>query len=528
MKYIFDDALIAADLKKLILLLLIISIVQIIREFLSFINSTTFSAFNLETLTAIRKDLFYKLLRLPYSFFDNQQTGYVLSRIGETSGLSALFSDSLINLVVGVLEFVFSLVVLIKLNSKLTLVALSFLPFYFLAGRYFGNVLRGNNIALLEKNAAFSRKIQESLLGVEVIKTFSAEDRETQNINTNLDDIRTTSIKNGYILSASSGAISLIGTLGGLIVLWYSGISIVQGSLTIGTYIAFGGYLSKIYGPTLSVAIAGISLQPALLALNRTSEFFDLVREDEDANRSIQLRNISDQIVFQNVSFAYNGIDIIKNANFSIHGKEHVLFKGRNGAGKTTIMKLLLALYRPDKGKILIDGKDINNINISSLRENISIVSQNIFLFNDSIENNIKYSRPNARQEDIDEAILLSGVGDFYQSLTGGLKTVVGEMGKKLSGGEKQKISLARAILKNSDVIVLDEAASNLDSDSAKRISQLLKNIFKDKICLIISHREWDLDGIGRILEVEQGSVSEAGIRFVSPTSGLGPMEGNL
>lgn len=507
MKYLIDEVIPQRNLQRLGVVLLALILVQLARMSFSLLNSYLFTIINQDISTSIKRDLFHKILRLPFSFYDNRQTGYIASRIGETSGLNVLLSDSLIRVLIGLIEFVISLIILFQLHWKLTLISLTVLPLFYLAGRISSSGLRATSMEMIEKSAHLSKATQESLSGVEVIKMFTAEDREVQKIYAHLKDLKGSNIRNSLLSTLSSEVLSLVGAVGGFIVLWFSGAQIIRGTFTLGAYVAFSGYLAKLYGPTLNLSMMGISLQPGIVAVNRITELFSIAGEDEDKRRTTVIPAINSSIELQNVDFAYTDTDVIKNVSFLLEKGDKVLLKGPNGSGKTTLLKLLMGLYPPMNGRILIDGRDINTITLASLRDRISVVSQNAFLFNGSILQNVLYGNPSASKEDIAEAMSLSDVTSFYHEAI-----EIGEMGKKLSGGEKQKISIARAILKDADVIILDEATSNMDEDSVRRIGSLLKTKFKNKFCLIVSHREWDEPEINKIL-----SISGGGIRICIP-----------
>jgi len=359
----------------------------------------------------------------------------------------------------------------------------------------------------MEKGAVLSRQIQDSLSGVDVVKIFSAEERETNKIHLHLEDLKRSDIKRNLISTFSSEIMSLLGVTGGFLVLWLGGISIIKGTFTIGGYIAFTGYLAKLFGPTQSMAMMGLSFQPAVTALNRVCEFFDMSQEEDGRTAKITLPEPIDRIEFKNVTFSYGNKIALKNIDFVIKRGDKVLITGPNGSGKSTIVKLIVGLYEVKKGEILINQHPISDLSLSSLRERISVVSQNIFLFSDTIRNNILFSKPEAKEEDTEKAIRLSGSLDFIQKLDLAMDTMVGESGRALSGGEKQKISIARAILKHTDVIIFDEATSHQDASSIARIEDLIEHEFKDKLCIIISHRPIKTLSLNKIINLKEGQV---------------------
>lgn len=431
-----------------------------------------------------------------------------MSRIGEVSSLGIFFSSTVIGIIISVFEFVFSLFILFYMHWKLTIVSLIILPFFYFITKHYSHGIRKVSIDIFERSANLSRQLQESISGIEIIKTFVSEDKESQKIRHNLIDFMRSSITNNIIRSVSGGLLAFLGALGGFIVLWYGGSEIMKQSFTLGGYVAFAAYLGKLYGPTQIMASLGLTIQPAASALNRVKELFDLSFDEEDRNRTIKIRKITGKIEFKNVYFSYDQKkDVLTNVSFTIRPGEKVAFFGPNGSGKSTILKLLLGLYKTDRGKILIDGQDINIIVLSTLRERISTVSQNIFLFNDSIKNNIRYNNPNAKDKEIIEAAKTAGAYDFIMNLENGFHTIIGERGKRISGGEKQKISIARAFAKNTNIIFADEIMTHLDSESEGKIYKILKEKFANKTCIIIAQNFSTLKNMDRIYVMEKGKI---------------------
>jgi ABC-type bacteriocin/lantibiotic exporter with double-glycine peptidase domain len=505
MKYIIDEVLIAKNIKLLNLIIILLIAIQLLKLIFSFLTNYLFSVFNQEIIVKIKKDLFHRLLRLPLSFFDKTQTGYLLSRIGEVEGLSFFFSNTFVRILIGLFEFIFCLIVLFYLNWRLTFISISILPLFYFATKYYSKSIRKLSKEVMEKGAILSHKVQDSLSGVEVIKTFTSEERETEKIHYYLDVLKQTSIKRNIVFTLSSELLSLIGVAGGFLVLWWSGIGIIKGTFTIGTYIAFSAYLAKLFGPTQMIATIGLHFQPAVTALERVRELMEYEAEED---KGIKINKVQGEIEFKDVYFTYNSKreEVLKGINLRISPKEKILITGPNGSGKSTLIKLLLGLYKAKRGKILIDKKDINQLSLTSLRERVSIVSQNTFLFNDTVRNNILYSCPDASEEKLIEAVKLSGAYEFIKRLDKRFDTVIGERGVRLSGGEHQKLSIARAILKDSDIIIFDEATTHLDRDSEKRIQKLINENFKNKTCIIISHKIWNIPGL-KIYFMNSGKI---------------------
>jgi len=508
MKFIIDTIIPEKDFRLLNLVIFLLVSIQLIKLIISFLTNYYFNILNQEVLLTVKNDLFKKILSLPLSFFDSNQTGYIMSRIGEVNSLGFFFSSTAVRILIAIFEFVFCLFILLYLHWKLTLVSMLILPFFYFITKHYSQGIRKASRDVFEKGAFLSRQFQESIAGIEVIKTFASEERESQKVQSNLIEYMRSSITTNIIQSISSEGLALLGALGGFIVLWYGGSEIIRENFTIGGYVAFAAYLGKLYGPTQVLASLSLTIQPAVSALNRVKELFDLASDEEDKKRTTRLSKINGEIEFKNVSFSYdNKKDIIRNIGFKINPGEKVAFVGPNGSGKSTIIKLILGLYKTNRGKITIDGYNINSIVLFTLRDKISVVSQNIFLFNDSIKNNIRYSKPHATDEEIIEAAKKAGAYEFISGLEEGFDTIIGEIGKKLSGGEKQKISISRAFIKKSNIIIMDEIMAHLDRQSEKKLYESFTERYSDKTCIIIAHKFSALRKVDKIYELQSGKI---------------------
>ena len=509
MKIIIDNGVMGKNPRVLNLMILLILCTLIVKAFLSIMNGYFSAKFNQEIIASIKKDLIQKLLRLPIVFFDNQQSSYLVSRVSEVEGVGFLFSNSSVRIIISFFELIFCLAILLRLNWELTLVALAVLPVYYFTSRAFQGRMRKLSYEFAEKTAVLSQKIQDSLQGADLIKVFTAEERETEKICSYLDSLRLSNMKRSVIYGLSSEFLSLIGALGGLLVLWFSGVHIIKGTFTLGTYIAFSGYLANLYGPTQMLATLQFNIVPALTSLERLNEIYNYESEGR-LGSMVKMGPIQGNIEFSHVCFSYGREPVLKDVCFDIRAGEKVLLAGPNGAGKTTILKLLLRLYDIQCGAILVDGNDVRQIGLSNLRERFSIVSQNVFLFNASIRSNILFSQPHAQEEEFLEAARQSGVADFVKKYERGFETEVGERAIRLSGGEKQKIAIARAILKDADIMLLDETTTHLDRVSANRLIQLIKQKFAKKTCLIVGHDKVFYPLIDKVLTLDHGAVTDS------------------
>ncbi|MCD6170327.1 MAG: ABC transporter ATP-binding protein [Candidatus Latescibacteria bacterium] len=511
-KYVIDDVLPAKDFHLLLIVIGALLLMHIIRLITSVLANYSFARLSKGIGMAIKKDLCKRILRLPLSFFDKNQTGYLMARIGEVGRLEFLFSSPVVHLLIGVFEFVFCILIMFHLHWKLTFVSLGFIPLLYAVAKYYSQGMRVSSKDLMEQGAQTSRLLQESLSGISVIKAFAKEQQETQKIHGRLAHLFRTSLIQSLVSSISGELLILITGVGGLVILGYGGVEIIRGNFTLGGYFAFTGYLAKLYMPTQMFASMGLTLQPVAVALQRVFNIFDQIPEGQDERRSIVVSSIKGDIVFDNVSFSYDsGKEVLHSVSFQINRGQRVAFVGPSGAGKSTILRLILGFYKAKDGAIRIDGQNINRLVLLDLRERIGIVSQNTFLFNDTIMNNILYSKPEAGEKEAIKAAKLADAHDFITDLPEGYHTVVGERGVILSGGQMQRISIARAILKNPDVIIFDEATSYLDNASERRIQRMMEQTFRNKTCIIVAHRLSTIVSVDKIFVIDDGRVVQVG-----------------
>lgn len=515
-------AIVGKNLSLLNILILVLFGVQIFRFGASWTTNYSFNRFSVEIVSQIKRDLFHRVLRFPMSFFAENQTGYIMSRIGEVEGLNFFFSSTLVHVAISAVQFVFCLGLLLHLNTKLTLVSLLTLPILFGISRWFSKDMRQLSWEFYEKSAILSRGMHDSLSGVEVIKSFGAEERETLKFQAHLNALKGMNIRRTVRTSLFSESVSFLGAGAGFVILLLSGREIISEQFTLGSYFAFSAYFAQLFGPTQLMASLGMTLQPAKVALQRIRELQEIVAEDgHSAGRAIT--SLKGEIDIQDMTFEYEkGKPVLSNVCMRIRSGEKILIAGENGSGKSTLVKLIMGFYQPQSGRILIDGIPMHEISPASLRERISVVSQNTFLFSDSVRNNILYSAPEATQAALEEAVCLSGALGFIKALSRGLDTEIGERGIRLSGGERQKLSIARAILRHSDLIIFDEATTHLDQSSVELLRKVIQNRFAETTCLVISHRPIEIPTIDRAYLLENGSASEVPYN-IQALAGSGP-----
>jgi len=511
-KVLIDLVFPAKDLQAFRVIVVVVLALHLVKAVLSLLMSYLFSVLNQEAQVALRAKLYAKLLRLPLAFYNAQQTGYLLARAQEVQGLNTFFSASLLSLFVGACEFTFAAAILFWMDWWLASLILLVVPFYFLVVRLMTRAVRASSRTALETNARVIRDVQEALSGIAVVKSHRTEDRETGKICEGLSRSREAGVVQGLLLSLTTELVMLIGALGLTALLWWCGLGIIGGTLTIGTYVAFAAYTARLYMPTQQFASVGVALQPALVSLRRVSELFASVSEDDQGQRTVSLSALRGEIRFDGVSFGYaDGDDVLHDVTLRIQPGQKVALVGPSGAGKTTLVSLILRLYAPRAGVIRLDGIDVGTVTSDSLRKRIGIVSQDVFLFNDTIGNNIRYGRPDASESELRDAARLAHVDEFVTTLPGQYETVVGERGMRLSAGQRQRIAIARAILYDPDVLILDEPSSTLDALSEQALRDFLFSHCARKTVIVIAHRFSTIDRADLVVVLDRGAVSQLG-----------------
>ena len=364
----------------------------------------------------------------------------------------------------------------------------------------------------MEKTALVSRNLQESISGVEVIKSFTSEDHVTNKLNSSLKESVTANVERNTINAFTEFVINIISSFGVILVMYYGTREIINDNLTIGSFVAFYSYIAYLYGPSRFLATMHVNLQSAFAALERVFAIFDLIPEYEDDSSKILINRLKGEVIFKDVTFSYdNQTPALKNISFTANPGETVAIVGPTGAGKSTLVKLIIGFYQINKGRLFFDGDDVSKLNLRTLRERIGIVSQEIFLFDDTIMNNIRYGNPKATDEEVIAISKTANAHEFIKDLDDGYQAKVGERGVKFSTGQKQRISIARALLKNPDILIFDEPTSALDAITEKAIKKIIfKNIRKNTV-FIIAHRLSTIAEADKIIVMNHGRIVHIG-----------------
>lgn len=461
----------------------------------------------------IRSQLFQHLEKLHMGFYAKTKTGEILARINDdVASLQDIVTTAFINLVTDMLTVVAILALLLYLDWRLTLISLTVFPLFFFTIGYFSEKIRKKSKEVREKVADILSFFQETVTGMKLIQSFVREKYEARRFVQKGKDMINLRIGLGFWGSLANATAGFIVALGPALVLWFGGYRVMGGVLTIGGLVAFYAYVERLFDPVVRLAQLNITIQTALASIDRIFEFLDIEPEIKDAPDAIALENVRGELSFKGVGFAYKpGEPVLENISFDVKRGERLAIVGPSGVGKTTIINLICRFYEPSRGAISLDGVDIRTIKLSSLRKQIGIVSQETFLFNTSIRENLRYGKLRTTDEEIARAAERANIHDFIANLPDGYETIVADRGMRLSGGEKQRLSIARAILMDPKILILDEATSSLDSVSENLIQKALEPLMRDRTTITIAHRLSTVVDSDRILVLTNGRIVESG-----------------
>jgi len=460
----------------------------------SILQSLVNFRFNTGVTFRVQTALFDRVLRYPLSIFKEKQTGYLMERItGDVHTVESFFSQYLFQFLRNVLTPVISLFILFHLDRSITFLLLALVPLNVLINYLVMVRARSLSYRQMEKTATISGDIQEVLSGIEVIKSYGGEEREKSKVAGKMKDVIELQLRSLLLSSFAGYLLQGINLATRLFITWMCGRRVLAGTMTVGDLTAFTLYSMQLSGQLSGIFSQIISLPYLFLSKGRLHEMFSISPEiDKERKGPPLLRPLKAEgrIEFQKASFAYvPGPPVLREVSFHIAPRDKVAIMGSSGIGKTTLISLVLKFYTPQEGRILLDGRDLQEIDTEWLRSRTAIVSQETFLFNDTVENNIKYGKPGAGQEEVEEAARQALIHDDILQLEKGYRTVVGERGARLSIGQKQRISLARAFLKDPAILILDEPTSALDRWTEKSLGEVLRRIARGRTTILITHR---------------------------------------
>jgi len=460
----------------------------------------------------IRNKLYSHLQRLSLSFFSHKPVGELISRL--TSDITTM-QNALSRAIGDIIKEGVTVGVLVGLlfyfNWQLTLVSLAILPFLVKLTTKLSSQLRKMSRRVRKEMATLTSILQETLSGIRIVKAFSMERYEREKFRTRSKEYFVAEMKSRRIAALIGPLIGFISSFGIAFIVWFGGKQVIEGAMTTGEFVAFMGGLISLYRPLSKLGDVNSIIQQALASGERVFEILDTAPRIKNPPNPVFLSEFRDRIRFENVSFCYEDEVVLKNINLEIKKGETVALVGHSGAGKTTLVNLLARFYDPHEGKILIDDRDLREIDLSSLRRLLGIVTQDTILFNDTIYNNISYGRPGATLKEVIEAAKAANAHSFIEKMKDGYQTHIQERGERLSGGEGQRIAIARAILKNPSILILDEATSEMDSESETLVQEALERLLKSRTAIIIAHRLSTIRNADKIVVIKDGQIVEIG-----------------
>src|SRR5689334_11237001 len=512
-KYVIDDVINKGRHELLVPIALAAGAATIVQALTSFGLSQTLGVAAQRAITEMRKKVQAKVMRLPVRYFDSTQTGVLLSRImSDADGIRNLVGTGLVQLVGGLLTALIALGVLLYLNWRMTVVTAVVLGIFGGGMAYAFNRLRPLFRERGKIQAEVSGRLTEALGGIRIVKSYTAEKREEIVFTKGAHRLfRNIAQSMTGVSATTSGSTVIVGVVG-VVMIWMGGNDIVAGRMTLGDFVMYIFFIGLLAAPMISIASIGTQITEAFAGLDRIREILSMQTEDEADAGKASLGEIRGDIRFEDVWFEYNpGVPVLKGVTFHAAPGTTTALVGSSGSGKSTLISLVMAFNRPLKGKIMVDGKDLNDIPLRDYREQLASVLQENFLFDGTIADNIGYAKPGSTLDEIKHAAQVAHCEEFILKFPEGYSTIVGERGIKLSGGQRQRVSIARAILASPKVLILDEATSSLDSESEEMIQDGLKQLRTGRTTFVIAHRLSTIRSADQILVMEGGEIVERG-----------------
>ncbi len=513
LKYLMDDIIPNKNIPFLKLLVGVVILAILVQAATSFLLTRILSVQAQYMISELRAQVQRKILSLPIRFFDNTKSGELVSRImTDVEGVRNLIGTGLVQLVGGTITAIVSLILLLRISVSMTLFALIPLAIFAVVALKAFKVIRPIFRNRGKINADVTGRLTETLGGIRVIKGFNAEAQEhrvfEEGVYRLYENVRK-SLTATALMTSSSTFLLGVATTG---IMGLGGYQIMTGDLTVGEFLTFTFLLGLMVAPIVQMSNIGSQLTEALAGLDRTEELMQMEPEADEADRTVELGKIQGAITFEDVSFAYEtDHEVLHNISFNAPPGSVVALVGSSGSGKSTIAGLAASFLTPLSGKVLVDGTDLSKVRLSSYRKHLGVVLQDDFLFEGTIRENILFPRPLATEEALQQAVKAAYVDEFTDRFEKGLDTVIGERGIKLSGGQRQRIAIARAILANPKILILDEATSNLDTESESLIQKSLATLTRGRTTFVIAHRLSTIRKADQILVIENGRIVEEG-----------------
>ncbi len=508
-----DNCIVNSDFSGLTFIAAILVGVYLVNWISTYLRTYQMSWMGENMVNDLRKQLFSHLQELSFSFYDRSEVGEIISRVtNDTDTLSQIFVQGVLTLISDILTLVGIVAIMLLLSVSMTLASFSIIPLLILLIFIFQSRLRKAYRATRKKIAVVTSRLEQSISGIKEIQAFTREQDAIRDFRqANIENLQA-NVQAGKLFALLMPAVQIIGAIGTSIVLWFSGISIISGSITLGIVIAFLLYVSKFFQPLVDLTTFYNTIQSAMSAAERIFVTLDTKPEITDAPDAVKLSRIKGEITVEQVTFGYDpDRSVLEGIDIHVEPGKTLAIVGPTGAGKSTIVRLLSRFYELQKGAITVDRWDIRKVTLDSLHKQMGVVLQEPFLFSGTIMENIKYGKLDATDSEVEQVAKIVGIHKFISSLPQGYKTDVGERGSRLSVGQRQLMSFARALLSDPPILILDEATSSVDPYTELKIKKALTVLLKNRTSLVIAHRLSTVRNADNIIVINEGKIVEEG-----------------
>ena len=506
------DLLLKKDMEMLNILPFFLICLFLVKGIFNYGQAYLMNFVGLRIIADIREKLYNHLQTLSFSYFTKTPTGILISRIlNDVNLIQGAVSTTISGLFKDIITIMFLIGVAFYQSWKLAIIAFIIFPLGVIPIKELGKRMRKFALKGQQRYGLLTTFLHETITGNRIVKAFTMEEYEKRRFAEENERLFKTFLKRIRVRALTAPIMESLGGVAAAVIIWVGGYMVTRGELTLGGFVSFIVAIFMLYPNIRELSKVNLEIQEGLAGAGRIFELLDTAAEVTDREGAVRLPPISQEIHFQKVTFKYEEEVVLKDISLHVKVGEIIALVGMSGAGKTSLVNLLPRFYDVEKGQIRIDGYDIREVTLKSLREQIGLVTQQTILFNDTVRNNISYGNLKSTEQEILEAAKAANAHDFIQRLPQGYGTIIGEQGVKLSGGERQRLSIARALLKNAPILILDEATSSLDSDSETEVQRALEELMKGRTVFVIAHRLSTIRNAHRIVVLSEGQIVEEG-----------------